>query len=70
MRRGMSEVAVIGTTEWGTTLAILLSRKGTKVSLWARTEDEAERLNRDRENAIRLPGFPFSRGPSGHRLAR
>jgi glycerol-3-phosphate dehydrogenase (NAD(P)+) len=58
----MEEVAVIGTTEWGTTLGIMLRRKGMKVSLWARTEEEAEKLNRERENTARLPGFPFPEG--------
>lgn len=58
----MEEVAVVGTTEWGTTLGMMLSRKGMKVSLWARTDEEAERLNRERENTARLPGFPFPEG--------
>jgi len=59
MRQSRSRVAVIGTTIWGTTLAIMLSRKGLTVSLWARTEAEAKKLNRERQNAIRLPGFSF-----------
>ena len=59
MRQRKSRVAVIGTTSWGTTLAIMLSRKGLTVSLWARTEEEAEKLNREKENTVRLPGFPF-----------
>ncbi len=58
----MGEVAVIGTTGWGTTLGIMLSRKGMVVALWARTEEEAARLNRERENAERTPGFPFPEG--------
>jgi glycerol-3-phosphate dehydrogenase (NAD(P)+) len=62
VRREMEEVAVVGTTEWGTTLGIMLSRKGMKVSLWARTDEEAERLNRARENTVRLPGIPFPEG--------
>jgi len=55
----MEKAAVIGTTNWGTTLGIMLGHKGLAVSMWARTDDEAERLNRERENALRLPGFPF-----------
>ncbi|MDY6892150.1 MAG: NAD(P)H-dependent glycerol-3-phosphate dehydrogenase [Chloroflexota bacterium] len=55
----MSKVAIIGTTSWGTTLGILLSRGGMEVSLWARTEEEAEKLNRNNENAAHLPGFSF-----------
>jgi glycerol-3-phosphate dehydrogenase (NAD(P)+) len=62
MRQRKSRVAVIGTTSWGTTLAIMLSRKGLAVNLWARTEVEAERLKREKGNTIRLPGFPFPEG--------
>ncbi len=59
MKRRTGKVAVIGTTGWGTTLAIILSRKGLAVSLWARTEQEAEKLNREKANTVRLPGFSF-----------
>jgi len=62
MRQRRSRVAVIGTTSWGTTLAIMLTRKELAVSLWARTEQEAEKLNREKQNAIRLPGFSFPEG--------
>ena len=62
MKRTTGKVAVIGTTTWGTTLAIILSRKGLGVSLWARTEEEAEKLNREKANASHLPGFPFPEG--------
>jgi glycerol-3-phosphate dehydrogenase (NAD(P)+) len=55
----MGRVAVIGTTEWGTTLGITLGNKGMGVSLWARTGEEAEKLNRERENARHVPGFRF-----------
>jgi len=40
----MAKICVIGTTSWGMTLAILLARRGTEVKLWARTEEEAEKL--------------------------
>ena len=62
MKSGAGAVAIIGTTDWGTTLGIMLSRKGMEVRLWARTEEEAERLNREKENTRRLPGFPFPEG--------
>ncbi|MEA1958068.1 MAG: NAD(P)H-dependent glycerol-3-phosphate dehydrogenase [Chloroflexota bacterium] len=52
-------VSVIGTTSWGTTLAVILARRGIDVSLWARTDEEAEKLRRDGENTERLPGMPF-----------
>ena len=41
----MKKIAVIGTTAWGTTLAVMLAARGLEVVLWARTEDEAARLN-------------------------
>lgn len=58
----MGQVAVVGTTSWGTTLAIMLGREGLRVRLWARSTEEAERLNRDRENTRHCPGFQFPEG--------
>ena len=49
--------AIIGTSSWGTTLGIMLAGKGLGVTLWARTEEEAETLNRERLNSRHLPGF-------------
>ena len=51
--------AVIGTTSWGTTLAVHLARAGVETRLWARTEAEATRLRDDGENKDRLLGTPF-----------
>jgi glycerol-3-phosphate dehydrogenase (NAD(P)+) len=51
--------AVVGTTSWGTTLAVLLARLPIPVVLLARTEEEAALLARDRENQRLLPGVPF-----------
>lgn len=58
--------AVIGTTAWGTTLAVLLARNGLEVTLLARTTEEAEGLAARRQNDRRLPGvvFPPSLVPS------
>ena len=53
----MSRVGVLGTTSWGTTLGILLARRGQEVTLWARSEEEAHALTQDQENkriAIRI----------------
>lgn len=55
----MKKIAVIGTTSWGTTLAVMLANRGMDVKLWARTDDEANRLNRDGENASHLPTVSF-----------
>ncbi len=52
-------VGVVGTTSWGTTLALITARQGHNVTLWARTPAEAKQLQHDRENKRLLPGFPF-----------
>lgn len=49
-------VGIAGTTTWGTTLGILLAHKGAEVALWARSQDEADRINGVRCNEARLPG--------------
>lgn len=53
----MSRVCVVGTGTWGTTLALLLCRKGLPVALWARTAQEADELRSARENKTFLPGI-------------
>ncbi|MBI4201330.1 MAG: NAD(P)-dependent glycerol-3-phosphate dehydrogenase [Chloroflexi bacterium] len=54
--------AVVGTTSWGTTLAIVMARQGHQVVLWARTTEEAARLQADGENKRLLPGYKFPHG--------
>lgn len=56
------KIAVIGTTTWGTTQAIMLCRRGHEVHMLSRSEAEARRLQADRQNVRRLPGFPFPDG--------
>lgn len=60
----VTKIAVIGTTGWGTTLAVLLADKGLRVNLWARTEEEARKLSNARQNAVFLPGVLFPEGLS------
>ena len=48
----MAEVAVIGATTWGNTLARLLADKGIEVSVWARTEARAEELRREQQGRL------------------
>ncbi len=55
----MAKVGVVGTTSWGTTLAIVTAREGLDVRLWARTEVEATQLRTANENSRFLPGVPF-----------
>jgi len=42
----MPKAAVIGNTTWGNTLAALLSYRETTVKLWARSDSEAEQVDR------------------------
>ena len=51
-------VAVVGTTSWGTTLALLLARRGMNVLMLARTPEEADRFESEREHPS-LPGQRF-----------
>ena len=55
----MNKVAVIGTTTWGTTLAIGLARKNVPVTMLARTAEESRDLEVSRQNSRFLPGVEF-----------
>ena len=52
----ISGIAVIGDGGWGTTLAILLSKKGFDVSLWSAFPEYASVVKTTRENVKFLPG--------------
>src|SRR5690242_12964540 len=52
-------IAIMGTGSWGTTLALLYARQGTRVTLLARDAAEATRLRADGENRRFLPAHPF-----------
>jgi glycerol-3-phosphate dehydrogenase (NAD(P)+) len=58
----VAKVCVIGTTSWGTTLAVLLARGGSEVTLLARASAEADALRIAGENARRRPGLRFPPG--------
>jgi len=55
----MLKMAVIGTTIWGTTLGVVLARKGLQVRLWSRTEKEAEDLTNAGRSPALLPDTRF-----------
>lgn len=56
----MSYIAVIGAGSWGTTLAHLLSQKGSDVSLWVYEKDLAEEIDSTRVNRIYLPDIKLN----------
>ena len=55
----MAHIAIVGSTTWGTTLAIINAEEGKHVSLLVRTEKESNLLRKHRENQRFLPGITF-----------
>jgi glycerol-3-phosphate dehydrogenase (NAD(P)+) len=55
----MSRVAVLGTTSWGTTLAVLLARNGVDVDLVCRSESEVRNMVASGENRRHRPGLLY-----------
>ncbi|MFC1992363.1 NAD(P)H-dependent glycerol-3-phosphate dehydrogenase [Chloroflexota bacterium] len=51
----MPNIAIIGTTTWGTTLGVVLTHNKSEVRLWARTEKEASELRNGKINPTLLP---------------
>jgi glycerol-3-phosphate dehydrogenase (NAD(P)+) len=53
----MSEIAVVGAGAWGTSLSIVLGRKGThRVRLWAHEQEVRDSISSRRMNELFLPG--------------
>ncbi len=55
----MPKVAIVGTTSWGTTLGMVLARNEVDVSLWARTDEEAERVKSKGPDPVHEPDVKF-----------
>ncbi|MBQ10875.1 MAG: glycerol-3-phosphate dehydrogenase [Planctomyces sp.] len=54
-----ASVAVIGTTTWGTALAVTIARNNIPVRMLARTASEAQQIQSERRNSRFLPDTPF-----------
>ncbi len=52
-------VTVLGAGSWGTALAMLLGRNGSRVNLWDRNADHIKQLAAERSNQRYLPGIEF-----------
>lgn len=50
---------VVGAGAWGTALANLLAGNGVETTLWAREAEVVDSIQRDRVNAVYLPGAPL-----------
>jgi len=59
---GARRVAVVGAGSWGTTLAILLAKKGHEVRLWVLEPEVAREIRESRENRTYLPDVPVPEG--------
>ncbi|HAJ56165.1 MAG TPA: glycerol-3-phosphate dehydrogenase [Candidatus Omnitrophica bacterium] len=62
MKFCFKNISVLGDGGWGTTLAILLHRKGCKVTLWSAFEDYARLLDKMRTNPNYLKGVKIPVG--------
>ena len=58
---GTRRAVVIGAGSFGTAVAVLLARGGLRTTLQTRTKDQADRLQRDRENQTYLAGVELPR---------
>ena len=56
----MSRIGVIGAGSWGTALATVLAGKGHDVTIWLRNKEQAEEMQKDRENKKYLPGVKLA----------
>ncbi|MBE3559693.1 MAG: NAD(P)-dependent glycerol-3-phosphate dehydrogenase [Ktedonobacteraceae bacterium] len=55
----MVSAGVIGSGAWGTTLALLLAKKGVATTLWEHHAERAAEMQQRRENSMFLPGVLF-----------
>ncbi len=60
MSAQIPHVSVIGDGAMGTLCALLLSERGTRVTLWGAFADHVATLDRERENKQFLPGYPLA----------
>ncbi len=55
----MADTGIIGAGSWGTALAVMLCNNGHKAALWSHKKEQAEKLDKERENKEKLPGVAF-----------
>ena len=46
----MEKVCVLGTGSWGSALGLTLAKKGYEVSMWTLSEEQADKINKTKEN--------------------
>ncbi|MDO4169884.1 MAG: NAD(P)H-dependent glycerol-3-phosphate dehydrogenase [Lachnospiraceae bacterium] len=55
-KKDAEQITVLGAGSWGTALSVVLAENGHNVTLWSHRKEEAEKIQRDREQASKLPG--------------
>lgn len=55
----MEKICVLGAGSWGSALALVLAKKGYEVIMWTLNEEQANKINRTKENTDYLPGVLF-----------
>lgn len=53
----MEKVCVLGAGSWGSALALVLAKKGYKVIMWTLSKEQADKINKTKENIDYLPGI-------------
>ncbi|GIS05628.1 MAG: hypothetical protein CM15mP109_03840 [Candidatus Dadabacteria bacterium] len=61
------KISVIGAGAWGTALAEVISRQGSKVNLWAREDNVVNSINTSNTNDLYLPNIKLSELISAHK---
>lgn len=53
----MEKVCVLGAGSWGSALALVLAKKGYEVIMWTLSKEQADKINKTKENIDYLPGI-------------
>lgn len=59
METPVKKAAVFGGGAFGTAAAMVLAKKGAQVAVWDLGEEQAKKVNADRENKAFFPGYPI-----------
>ena len=59
------KISILGTGQWGTSLAQVLTDAGNEVLMWGRNADVIEQINSDHVNDKSLPGIKLAESISG-----
>ena len=55
----MKKICVLGAGSWGSALALSLAKKGYNVMMWTLSQEQADKINKTKENIDYLPGILF-----------